>query len=114
VYKFTGTAALVVMSVTPRAALLATIIPSRIDVGGGEMFFLRLTLYTCAFYACMALPIIIAELVITYRSGFSVFFYGRSGIAAFAGFWGLVWLASFVLAFRKVFPFIWTKLVIGA
>jgi hypothetical protein len=78
------------------------------------MFFLRLTLYTCAFYVCIALPIIIVDFVITYRSGFGVLFSGRSGIAAFAGFWGLVWLTSFVLAFRKVFPFIWAKLVIGA
>ena len=78
------------------------------------MFFLRLTLYTCAFYVCIALPIIIAELVITYRGSFGVHFFGRGGIAAFAGFWGLVWLASFVLAFRRVFPSIWAKLVIGA
>lgn len=104
----------------PRLTLLkgrwfeSGIIFSRI-LGGGEMFFLRLTLYTCAFYLCIALPIIIAELIITYRSGgFSISFIGRSSIVLFAGFWGLVWLTSFFLAFRKVFPFIWAKLVIGA
>ena len=78
------------------------------------MFFLRLTLYTCAFYMCIALPMIIAELVFTYRGGFGIFFSQRSGIAAFAGFWGFVWFVSFVLAFRRVFPCIWGKLVIGA
>lgn len=78
------------------------------------MFFLRLTLYTCAFYFAIALPIIIAELIAEFgtKSGtFAISFFGRSGIAAFASFWGVVWLSSFLLSFRKVFPFIWSKLL---
>ena len=76
------------------------------------MFFLRLTLYTLAFYLAIAPPIIVAELVIEFwRGSFGVTFMGRGGIAAFAGFWGIVWLASFLLAFRAVFPFVWSRLV---
>jgi hypothetical protein len=79
------------------------------------MFFLRLTLYTCAFYLTIALPVILAELAVEYWKGsFGITFFSRSGIVAFAGFWGIVWLASFILAFRKAFPFIWAKLVTGA
>lgn len=61
------------------------------------MFFLRLTLYTCAFYMAFALPIAAAELAITFWKGFGISFLGRGSIAAFAGFWGLVWLISFLL-----------------
>jgi hypothetical protein len=69
------------------------------------MFLLMLTLYTCTFYLCVALPIVIAELVISYRSGgFVISSFGRSAVPVFAGFWGIVWLVSFVLAFRMVFP----------
>jgi len=77
------------------------------------MFFLRLTLYTFAFYLAIALPIIVAELVMEFwRNGsFGITFVGRGGVAAFAGFWGIVWLASFLLAFRRVFPFVWSRLV---
>jgi len=78
------------------------------------MFFLRLTLYTCAFYFAIALPIIAAELIVEFgtKSGsFGISFFGRSGIIAFAGFWSLVWLASFLFAFRRVFPFSWSRLV---
>jgi hypothetical protein len=77
------------------------------------MFFLRLTLYTCAFYLAIALPIMVAELVIEFwgSGSFGIAFFGRGAIAAFAGFWGIVWLTSFVLAFRIVLPFVWTKLV---
>jgi hypothetical protein len=42
------------------------------------MFFLKLTLYTLAFYLAIALPIIIAELVIEFwRGGFGITFMGR-------------------------------------
>jgi len=77
------------------------------------MFFLKLTLYTCAFYFAIALPFIVAELVAEFwkDGSFGIFFLGRGGIAAFTGFWGIVWLASFLLAFRAVFPFVWAKLV---
>ncbi len=76
------------------------------------MFVLRLTLYTFAFYLAIALPIIVAEFVVVFWKGsFAIFFMGRGGIAAFAGFWGTVWLASFLLAFRTVFPFVWSRLV---
>ena len=78
------------------------------------MFFLRLTLYTCAFYLAIALPIIVAELVIEFWKGGSIFgitFMGRAGIVAFAGFWGIIWLTSFLLAFRIVFQFVWSRLV---
>ena len=76
------------------------------------MFFLKLTLYTLAFYLAIALPIIVTELVIEFRQGmFGIFFSGRGGIAAFAGFWGIVWLASFLLALRASFPSVWSRLV---
>jgi hypothetical protein len=76
------------------------------------MFFLRLTLYTCAFYLAIALPIIVAELVIEFWKGsFAIAFMGRGAIAVFASFWGIVWFASFLLAFRTAFPFLWSRLV---
>lgn len=76
------------------------------------MFFLKLTLYTLAFYLAIALPIIAAELAIEFWKGsFGITFMGRSGVAAFTGFWGIVWLASFLLALRTVFPFVWSRLV---
>lgn len=78
------------------------------------MIFLRLTLYTLAFYLAIALPIIAGELISEFWSGsgiFGIHFMGRGGIAAFVVFWGIVWLASFLLAFRRVFPFVWSKLV---
>ena len=76
------------------------------------MFFLKLTLYTLAFYLAIALPIIVTELVIEFRQGFfGIHFSGRGGIAAFAGFWGIVWLASFLLALRASFPSVWSRLV---
>jgi len=75
------------------------------------MFLLKLTLYTCAFYFAIALPIIIAELILESRIIFGVHFHGRTGIAVFAAFWGIAWLASFLLALRAGFPFVWAKLV---
>jgi hypothetical protein len=77
------------------------------------MFFLRLTLYTLGFYLAIALPIIAVELVIEFwgNGSFGITFQGRGAIAAFAGFWGIVWLTSFLLAFRRVFPFIWSRLI---
>ena len=76
------------------------------------MFFLKLTLYTCAFYLAIALPIIVAELAIEYWTGtFGIYFHGRTGFVAFAGFWGIVWLASFLLAFRIVFRGVWARLL---
>ena len=75
------------------------------------MFFLRLTLYTCAFYIAFALPIVAVELTITYWKGFGIHFSGRHGIVMLAGFWGLVWLVSFLLAFRIVFPYVWSRLL---
>ena len=77
------------------------------------MFFLKLTLYTCAFYLAIALPIILGELAVEFvgSGSFGISFFGRRAIVAFAGFWGIVWLASFLLAFRAVFPFFWSKLV---
>lgn len=75
------------------------------------MFFLRLTLYTCALYFAFALPIIVAELVIEYwTGGFGIHFHGRGAIAVFAGFWGILWLTSFLLAFRLVFRYAWARL----
>lgn len=76
------------------------------------MFFLRLTLYTLGFYLAIALPIIVGELVMEYwMGGFGIHFNGRAGVVAFVGFWGIVWLASFLLAFRAVFPHFWSRLV---
>ena len=76
------------------------------------MFFLKLTFYTCAFYLAIALPIIAAGLAIEYWTGtFGIYFHGRTGILAFAGFWGMVWLASFLLAIRAAFPLVWSSLV---
>jgi hypothetical protein len=76
------------------------------------MFFLRLTLYTCAFYFAIALPVIIAELAAEFwkNGSFGIFFSGRAGVATFAAFWGIVWLASFALAFRATFPGLWARL----
>ena len=76
------------------------------------MFFLKLTLYTLAFYLAIALPIIIAELVVEYwKGGFGIHFAGRGGVVAFASFLGIVWLVSFLLALRSTFPILWSKLV---
>jgi len=77
------------------------------------MFFLKLTLYTCAFYSAIALPIVAGELALTYWfGGFGIHFHGRIGFAVFAAFWGTVWLASFLFAFRIVFGVnIWGRLL---
>jgi hypothetical protein len=76
------------------------------------MFFLRLTLYTCAFYLAIASPFIVGELAVEHWMGvFGIHFHGRVGLVAFAGLWGLVWLAAFLLAFRFAFPELWSKLV---
>jgi hypothetical protein len=42
---------------------------------------------------------------------FSIFFRGLSGIVIFAGVFGLMWLLSFGLAFRLVFPNVWSRFV---
>ena len=45
------------------------------------MFFLRLTLYTCAFYSAIALPIVAAELALTYWfGGFGIHFHGAESV----------------------------------
>jgi len=76
------------------------------------MFFLKLTAYTCGFYLAIALPIILGELAVERWGGcFSMFFQGRSGVLVFTGFWGIVWLVSFLLAFRATFPFLWKMFV---
>ncbi len=78
------------------------------------MFFLRLTLYTLGFYLAIALPFIIAELAVEFWKGertFGITFLGRGGIATFASFWGVVWLTSYLLAFRTVFPMVWSRFV---
>ena len=68
------------------------------------MFFLKLTFYTCVFYLAISLPIILGELAVEHWRGmFSIFFRGRSGMITFTAFWGIVWLVSFLLAFRIVF-----------
>ncbi|HTS36695.1 MAG TPA: hypothetical protein VMH04_13555 [Candidatus Solibacter sp.] len=67
------------------------------------MFFLKLTLYTCAFYLAIATPIIALELVSEHWfGGFGIHFSGRAGVVGFVGFWGIVWLASFLGAARIV------------
>jgi len=77
------------------------------------MFFLKLTLYTLAFYLAIALPIIVGELVVEVWKDniFGIHFTGRGAIAAFVGFWGIVWLTSFLLALRTSFPSLWLRLV---
>jgi hypothetical protein len=77
------------------------------------MFFLKLTLYTVAFQLAIALPIIVGELVMEFwkDNNFGIHFSGRGGTAAFAGFWGVVWLTSFLLALRTAFPSLWSRLV---
>jgi hypothetical protein len=76
------------------------------------MFFLRLTLYTCGLYLAISLPIILGELATEHWAGmFGIHFHGRVGILAFAGFWAVVWLVSFSLAFRAVFPTLWAKIL---
>lgn len=77
------------------------------------MFFLKLTLHTLAFYLAIALPIIVGELVLEFWKDniFGIHFTGRGGIAAFVGFWGIVWLTSFLLAIRASFPSLWWRLV---
>jgi hypothetical protein len=67
------------------------------------MFFLRLTLYTCTFYLAIALPFILTESAMErWGGGFGIHF-TRSGFLVIVGFWGIAWLASFLLAFRIVF-----------
>jgi len=77
------------------------------------MLFLKLTLYTCAFYIAIALPIILLELAAEFRGGgiFGISFHGRSAILAFIGFWGMIWLAAFLLAVHSAIPILWTRLV---
>jgi hypothetical protein len=76
------------------------------------MFFLKLTLYTCAFYVAISAPIIIAELILEFAgSGFGIHFHRRLGIPAFAACWGLVWLLSFALAFRATFRPLWDRML---
>ena len=75
------------------------------------MFILRLTLYTCAFYLGMSLLIEAGVLALARKGGFSIFFRGLSGIVIFAGFFGVMWLLSFGLAFRLVFPNVWSRFV---
>jgi hypothetical protein len=76
------------------------------------MFFLRLALYTCAFYLTVAAFIEGAVFALTdWKSGFGIYFSGRGGIVVFAGFCGLIWLLSFLLAFRLVFHDLWTRFI---
>jgi hypothetical protein len=76
------------------------------------MFFLRLALYTCAFYLGVAFVLEAAVLAFTYwKGGFGISFSGRGAIAVFAGFWGVIWLLSFLLAFRMVFQNVWARFV---
>jgi hypothetical protein len=76
------------------------------------MFFVaRLALYTCAFYLAVALVLQAVVLAFTYWKGFGIFFAGRMGIATFAGFWGIIWFVSFMLAFRIVFHEVWARFV---
>ena len=75
------------------------------------MFFLKLTFYTCAFYVAIALPIILGELAVErWSGGFGIHFHGRTGVLTFTAFWGIIWLASFTLAFRATFPSLWSQL----
>ncbi|MBZ5549713.1 MAG: hypothetical protein LAO22_17445 [Acidobacteriia bacterium] len=75
------------------------------------MFILRLTLYTCAFYLGMGLLLQAGVLAVSWKGGFSIFFSGLSGIVVFASFFGVLWLLSFGLAFRFVFPNVWSRFV---
>ncbi len=75
------------------------------------MFFLKLTLYTCGFYFAISLPFIVLELAFEFwGEAFGIHFHRRLGIPAFAGFWCLVWLLSFALAFRTTFRPLWNQL----
>jgi hypothetical protein len=74
--------------------------------------FIRLTLYTCGFYLAMGLLLEAVTLALTHwKGGFSIFFQGLSGIVVFASFFGIQWLLSFGLAFRLVFPNVWSRFV---
>jgi hypothetical protein len=75
------------------------------------MFILRLTLYTCAFYLGMNLLISAGLLALERKGIVSIFFRGLSGIMVFTGVFGVMWLLSFGLAFRLVFPNAWSRFV---
>jgi hypothetical protein len=76
------------------------------------MFFLKLALYTCGFYLAIAVLLEAAAFGLTlWKGSFAVYFSGRGGIAAFAGFWGLIWLLCFLMAFRLVFSNVWAKFI---
>jgi hypothetical protein len=75
------------------------------------MFILRLTLYTCAFYLGMNLLISAGLLALERKGGFVIGFRGLSGVVTFASVFGVMWLLSFGLAFRLVFPNVWSRFV---
>ena len=72
------------------------------------MQLLRLALDTCGFYlaavACIQAAMFAA---IRWTGSVSITFLHWTGIGAFAAFFGLIWLGSFLLAFRIVFADVW-------
>lgn len=76
------------------------------------MFFVvKLALYTCGFYFVAALLLQAVVTDLTFWRGFGISFARRMGIATFASFWGIIWLVSFLLSFRIVFPNVWSRSV---
>ena len=76
------------------------------------MFILKLTALTCAFYLLAGVILEATFLAIVYwKGGVAWAFRSWTGIAVVASFFGAIWLASFLLAFRIVFPNIWAKFI---
>jgi hypothetical protein len=72
------------------------------------MFVLKLALLTCAFYLIAAICIEAAILAFSHwRGGYAIYFSSWTGIALVVCFFGTIWLVSFLLAFRIIFPRIW-------
>jgi hypothetical protein len=75
------------------------------------MFVLKFALLTCVFYLVAAICVETAIFGLAHwRGGVGIYFSSWTGIAVIAGFFGVIWLASFLLAFRIVYPRIWIGL----
>ena len=76
------------------------------------MFILKLAVLTCAFYLLVAVILEAVFLAIVHwKGGVAWAFYNWTGIAVVVSFWGVIWLASFLLAFRIVFPNVWARVI---
>ena len=72
------------------------------------MFFLRVSFLACCFYMS-AVVVLQAVVLIVGKGEEAIAFTERGNIAVFTIFFALIWLASFLLAFRIVFPKVWAS-----